>query len=388
MAAFPLQPGMADVLDGGGAAQMTAAPPQNPQEVEGRKAAWQQVLDDPNVKSAILRMGLNLMQGREQGESTMGAIGRTGIDAMDFYGFKTELDRKRALDERGMKLDERRADASIARDESLTTATNQQTSQEQAKFAEWTSQADLRKQKAQQEVQTLIAQGKSAEAQALKAKFEADEMAQFQAFKEANPALANASYTATLEAPVAQVRADKARANASNASAAASMEQVDASKESRAATPAWIAALPDEEARTYAMVHKGTKTQPQIEQEIAAGMHHGTSRKFDTSTATTSGFEGMADSLILLYSQLDPIEKSRYKSFDDWVLETQQATVGKSTGEVLRIAKAKLAQGGGAPAAQPAPASQAPAPGQRVEGQTYQTPRGPMKWTKEGWISP
>lgn len=32
--------------------------------------------------------------------------------------------------------------------------------------------------------------------------------------------------------------------------------------------------------------------------------------------------------------------------------------------------------------------AQVPPPANRVAGQTYQTPRGPMKWTREGWVQP
>ena len=44
-------------------------------------------------------------------------------------------------------------------------------------------------------------------------------------------------------------------------------------------------------------------------------------------------------------------------------------------------------QGGGAsnPTTAPPPAAAQP-PRQRVVGQTYPTPRGPMKWTGTGWL--
>ena len=384
MAAFPLQPGMADILDNP-AGKFDAPVPQNPQEVDGRKKAWQHVLDDPNVKSSILRMGLNLMQGREEGENLGGAIGRTGLDAMDFYGFKTEQDRKRAIDERALQLDERQGEASINRDVAATEASKQDTAQKKVEFTEWEAQANVRKQKAEQEVKNLITQGKTAEAQALKTSYEADELKRFQAFKDANPDAVDASFEATLKLPTAELGAVKARANASNASAAASMESVKDSREGRTAKPAWIAAMPDDEAQLYAMAHKDSKTQSQINTDIALGLHKNITSKNDPRSADDSGFEGMADSLITMYNALDPKEKSRYSSFDDWVTQTKQATVGKSLGSVLRIANQKLATGGGAaPAASTAPP--APPAGQRVEGQVYQTPRGDMKWTKDGWI--
>ncbi|HYE38162.1 hypothetical protein [Methylocaldum sp.] len=385
MATFPVQPGMADILDNPNGAMM-AAPPQNPQEVEGRKKAWQHVLDDPNVKSSILRMGLNLLQGREQGESTMQAVGRTGLDAMDFYGFKTELDRKREIDERALQMDEKRTNASVARDESLTRSTDQQTGQRTVEFKEWESQAEIRKGTARQQYQNLVTQGKTAEAQALKAQFEADEAKRFQDYKAANPDAVNASYQATLDLPKAELKATNARANASNASAAASMENVTASKEGREATPAWIAALPDEEARLYAMANKDVKTQAEINADILAGAHKYITTSSTRGSADLSGFEGMADSLITQWSSLDPKEQSKYKHFDDWVNQTQQMTVGKSAGTVLAIAKQKLAAGGGASASTGIPLAPQD-PSQRVEGQVYTNQNGQKaKWTGKGWV--
>lgn len=66
------------------------------------------------------------------------------------------------------------------------------------------------------------------------------------------------------------------------------------------------------------------------------------------------------------------ISKDRKKLPGDWFIGTKVLTTGKPP-----AAGATTVQ---------QPAAAVPAPAQRVKGQVYQTPRGPMKWTGTGWV--
>lgn len=339
MAVFGQNENLSAVLDNP-AGQMQGELPKTQGEVEQRKGAWSQLLDDPNAKSALFRMGLQMMRGTEPGEGGLAATARAGMDAMDYFAVKNELDRKREREGKKDALEEKRVTADIAQSEASTASTAQSTQQNQVKFDEWKTEAGNRKQKSDLEVQNLIRSGRTEEARLKKAEFEANEAKLRNAFIEANPELRNSSFAAELQLPTAQLNKEKAATNAQNASAAASMESVQTSKDDRTARPAWIKNLPDEEAQLYAMTQKDLKSQEEINADIVNGLHKGISRKNDKTTTTQDGITGMAQALVNEYENLSPAEKDKHPLFDKWVQDVKPTTVGASLGAVLSAAKA------------------------------------------------
>jgi hypothetical protein len=356
------QPSMASVVNPQPEmAAMQTAPPTTPQELDSRKSLWGQLLDDPNMKSSLLRMGMQMMQGQRPNESALGATARAGMDAMDYYGVKNELDRKRAREAGKDTLEANRVNADIRQTDAATANTEQTTSQNAAKFAEWQGFEQQRKDEAKLKIDNLTREGKTQDAQLAKTEYERDALKRKADFIAAHPELADKANSAELEMPVAALAKEKAQTNQAQAATGASVAATDVSKEAlkqsqekNAATPAWIAALGDEEAQLYAQANKDHKTQSQIMADIAGGLHKGISRKNDKSGTSIEGYEGMAQALMLEWQALPPAQKIKEGSFDTWVQNNKQAPVGQATGNVLLRAKQILEQSGspssGAPA--------------------------------------
>lgn len=320
--------------------------PQTPQEVQMRKGQWQEVLANPNMKSALLRMGLQMMQGTRPGESALGATARAGIGAMDYFAAKQDIDRRNARDQQKLNLDTRNTESQIASRTAQTGLQVQEGQQNTAKFAEWQSQSDVRRRAAEAQYQNLLREGKLDDARLLEAKFKADEAKAKQDFLQANPGLREQSMrdellqpTAELARTRAQTTASNASAGSANASAAKSRAETAALNEDTKNMPAWIRALPDKEAQLYAQTNKGTKTQTQIISDIGLGKHHGL---IDKSTAAGGGdaigYQGMAQSIVERYRN-DPRGKRSGMSLDQYAAENYNVTLGKSAGTVLALAK-------------------------------------------------
>lgn len=133
-----LQP-MTDGLQG-----LFTAPPATPEEFVQRKSAWQEILNEPNAKAAILRMGLNMLRGTQGNESTGGAIARNALDAMDYYGAANELDQKKLQETEQRALEKKQKEASIAQTEVQTAGAIQTNKQQAAQNQEWANSAGKR----------------------------------------------------------------------------------------------------------------------------------------------------------------------------------------------------------------------------------------------------
>jgi hypothetical protein len=333
--------GFSDIINNDNAQLRSAPIPQQPQEVEQRRGQWNQLLEDPNAKSALFRMGLNLLRGNYQGESTAGAIGRTAMDAMDFYGFRNELERKRQMEQQRFGLESRQANANIAR-------TEQATSQESAKFAEWKQGASQRQEVAQLEIDNLRRQGKTEEARAKEAEFKVAEAERKAEFIKQNPELADQAMRDELALPTAELRQTEAQTRASNASAAnanasaqRTKQTAQAEQEELDAMPAWIRALPSPEAQTYAIANRD-KPQSEIMAGLDRGEHFRFVKPSATSAADAGAYDALADSIITQY-------KARGKpgeSIDTFVTNNYNVTLGKSAGAVMQRIQEKMGQGG------------------------------------------
>lgn len=340
-------PGFDTIVNAPQGQMMSAGAPKTPDEAASRKAQWDQLLSDPNAKGALLRMGLNLMRGTRTGESPLGAIGRTGIDAMDYYGQKTELDRQRDVAAKKLALETKDTTSRID-------ARQQTTDQERQKFDEWKTGAEQRKQKADLEVQNLQRSGRLEEARIKKAEFDAQEAQAKQDFIKANPGAQQRGWLAELDKPVAELAQTRAQTAASAASTAATQQKTKQAQAEYDAMPNWIRVIPDEEARTYANAMKSSKTQSEIEADIAAGKHVGTTNKgarWGAGTAPGMEYTAQAQSILEQYDALSPQEKARYPTVDSYVTANYNVTLGKAASGVIGEVKRLQAMQGGAPAA-------------------------------------
>lgn len=338
------QGGIAGLLDNSLSTVMTA-PPTTPQEQMQRRQSWSEVLANPNMKSALLRMGLQMMRGTRPGESALGATARAGIGAMDYYAAKQDLDRRRGMDQQKLDLDKRNTESQIQSRTVQSAGQMQDMQQSQAKFSEWTSQSDMRRKTAEEQYNNLVRDGKVDEARLVNEKFKSEEAQAKADFMRANPNLRDQAMrdelmrpTAELEQTRAQTAASRASASNAAANAAESRAKLGILQEDKANMPAWIRALPDKEAQMYAQANKGSKTQTQIMSDIGLGKHHGLIDDQRAGGDDAVGYQGMAQSIVERYRS-DPRGKKSGMSLDQYVAENYNVTLGKSAGTVLSLAK-------------------------------------------------
>lgn len=318
-----------------------------------KRAEWSALLEDPNMKSALFRMGLQMMRGTRPGESNMSAVARTGIGAMDYYASKNELDRKKALEERKVKNDERNLDSQIENRTAQTAGQVQQNQENSAKFAEWETLRDTRAKTAAQNVKNLELQGKTQEAQLLKSQLELEDAKAYADFIAANPGDAEKARKAKLMKPLFEQEQTQAQTASSRASAASSYalatERTQDTKQKKAlydAAPAWIQALEsDTDAMQYAMANKSIKSQPEIEADLRAGKHHNFVARKTGGGAGLIGagneYTGQAESILQQYETAD---KTKYPTVDDYITAMYNVNLGKSASGV--ISEVKRLQGG------------------------------------------
>lgn len=367
-------------------AQPTAAP-QNPD----KRAAWSQLLEDPNMKSALFRMGLQMMQGTRQGESGLAATARAGMGAMDYYGAKNELDRKRASETSKAALDARNVESQIQGRDVQTQSAQQELEQSKTKFMEWTTEADNRKLTADQTVRNLQTQGRFEEARMAKTQFELEEVKRYADFIKANPKLAAEADSAKLKKPIleanqtiAQTGASNASASNSSASAANTRQKTQQEQAVYNAMPPWIQALDaDKEAQSYAMANKDVKTQSQIQEDLRNRLHHGFVESKTGAASDLSGYEAQAQSALRMWEA-----DGKRTSLDQFISDNYNVTFGsKGAGEVLKAANRILAsQQGATPTAQtPIKMDKVPPIKDRVVGKEYDLPGGTFKWNGRAW---
>lgn len=297
--------------------------PQAPEEVEQRKAGWTKLLEDPNAKAALFRMGLNMMQGTRQNESTIGAIGRNAIDAMDYYGAVTDLDRRRKQQEDRLALDTKNVNSQIASREVATAGQKQQNAQESAKFTEWQSEAETRKAKNKADVDSLISQNKLRDAQILKASFETEEAKRKADFIKANPELAATAMRAELLKPEAELNQTYAQTGSSEAN----MRRTDA-----------LMGIDAEELKL-----KQDEFNAKLDGRLPGGADD------------NSKYTGQAKNILQRYKNAD---KKRYPTLDDFIAAHYNESLGQSASgvydEIERLQGTKVTVPSTTPGASPA----------------------------------
>jgi hypothetical protein len=306
--------------------QSVAAPaPQNPMEVEARRGQWAQVLEDPNMKAALFRMGLQMMQGPDEFETGAGAVGRAGMDAMDFYAARNELDRRNAAEGRKEQRDTRELDSQIeARDVAMDNDRSAIT-ERNTKLAEWTSQSDLRRRDAEANIKNLEATGRLSEARAATENFQAAELKRKADFIAANPELAAQMQKDEMAMAGAKLASEKASANSSNASAENSRSAANQrNKESYRNERTWDY-MTAEERKALMLNPSGSKS--------------------GAEGAEPSPYAAQAESILSEYNRLSQKEKDKYGTVDNYVTQNFNVSLGKSASGVL--GEIKRLQGAG-----------------------------------------
>jgi hypothetical protein len=314
--------------------QAVAAPlPQNPQEIDARRSQWSQVLEDPNMKAALFRMGLQMMQGPDQGESGLGATARAGMDAMDFYAARSELDRRNAAEARKEQRDTRELDSQIEARGVAMDNDRSAINERNVKLKDFEANADLRKRDAEATIANLQATGRLSEARAVTEKYQADELKRKADFIAANPELADQMQKDEMAMAGAKLASEKAQANSANASAANSMSAANQrNKESYRDEKTWDFMTADERKSLMLKPSGGG----------AAG-------------AEPSPYTAQAESILSEYNRLPQKEKDKYATVDNYVIQNFNVSLGKSASGVL--GEIKRLQGGGS-GATPAGASE------------------------------
>jgi len=300
--------------------------PQTPQEVQSRKSQWAQVLEDPNMKGALLRMGLQMIQGSRQNESSAGTVARAGMNALDYYGAKTALDAKNKTEAEKAALDARNVNSQIEGRDATTAGTRVETETNQSKLNEWNTQSDMRKKTAQTTYDNLVTSGKLDEAKLLKSSFEAEQLKSQADFLRANPTLASKINYATLTEPIQKM-------NKNDSSIGVDEAQMRS------------LANDDEVARGNLDVNRSQVglQKRELEAKIDGTLQTG------SSTDKSADYDGAADLVLAEYARAD---KKKYPTVEKFVSENYNVTLGKSVAGVMKSIKAKQAAGsptGGTP---------------------------------------
>lgn len=306
---------------------VSAPPPQNPQEVDSRRGQWSQILEDPNMKAALFRMGLQMLQGPGDGEDAMGATARAGMDAMDFYAARNELDRRNAAEGRKEVLDTRNTDSQIEARGVAMDNDRAQIEERSVKLDEWKSQSDIRRKTLDQEVANLQATGRLTEARAKVADFETAELKRKADFIAANPKLADAMQRAEMALPAAKLNTENAQAASGYASAANSRS---------AANQRDKEAYRDERTWDYMTAE---------ERKAMLLNPSGSASRGGAAGDEPSPYAAQAESILSEYNRLPEKDKLKYGTVDNYVTQNFNVSLGKSASGVLGEIK-RLQRGG------------------------------------------
>jgi hypothetical protein len=295
---------------------MQTAPPTTQAEVQGRRSEWSKALEDPNMKSALFRMGLQMMRGQNPGETGLAATARAGMDAMDFYATRTELDRKNKLEADAAAMQNRNTESQIETRGAQTGMAQAGESREQMKFDEWTEGKAQREQKNKLELEKAQRDGDTGKIDLLIKQQNLDEVKARADFLRQNPEMLKGTFKAEFEAPQLKNESQRAStaqsyasANSSNTSAKNAREQAQREAE------IWESMTPEE--RKQKTLYPNGKS-------ASAG-----------SGAESGEYDGLAKSIIQEYNALPEKDKARYPTIDSYMQANYNITLGKSASAVF-----------------------------------------------------
>lgn len=365
----PAQGGAPTVPAGGMAAPAVQAPIQTPEP-----SFMEKLRSDPAMMQSMLMMGARLMQTSGYSQDPMKDIGDAVMIGSATHNMMKENELANARADEEMRRRNALTDAQIGQTLANTESTQLETSQKRQSFPETQKKAAL-------EIKRLEAEGKRTEAMAIREAFRSDPK---RLAEEWNLDMAK----------------DQASVNASNASAASSMSNVEFNKERTKGAKAENSAfdvlnnlLADEravEAATRALNKgktdkSGNKASTDAQKQLIRDAHPDWTDQQVAEEALARGGTSKTDPVTLARKVLETPEE-----FPPEDVANARLIVGQTLANtVSRKGKA----GGVNPAATSAPAAATPAKvttlpplNTRVIGQVYPTPMGQMKWTAAGWV--
>jgi hypothetical protein len=300
------------------------APPQSPQEFEQRKAGWQQVLDDPNVKSTLLHMGLQMMRGTRYGENNLQATARAGTDAMDYLAGKTEIDRKTALEAQKSANETLRAESLSKYEAAQTTKTQQDTAQESVKFDEWKADRQKRIDEGAATIAKLKAEGRWRDAEAVKTELENTDKGIIAQYKKDNPGIVGAAMEAEFTLPVEKLLSERALTAERNAATGVHGLVTKETNLKISGLESVPADLRDADKGTidYYLSRKSANVpEAQIREELSQGLQHQEAYTGKThSSRTPLDYWDNKVEYQRLYDLLSSEEKKKYPSLNSYII--------------------------------------------------------------------
>lgn len=351
-------------------------PPSNPQEMQERQSGWatlmQKLETDPTYSTALMRLGTNLMQPVAQGQTPLGQSGLAIQDAMNYFTFQQGERRRAGLDvaesqrrERGVNVAERREATGERVAESQIQSADVQRRGEEQRIKQNEKLYPMTLKKMQQEIDASVSRGIVDEAQA--------------EFLRQRARLYPAEVAAEINRAEAQARA------------AGKPGEYDILQAVAAATAKAEGISPDEAlaklggARYGKSSGAGAQTLIQQERIIRSA---NPKQEGETPEAWNQRISAILQKQMQTAKGKDR-EESRIKFITD------NPYMARSPQEAAKMFDEMYPGGEGSapPAAAPLPGKSsaikypyAPAVEQRKPGTTYDTPRGPMKWTGTGWV--
>lgn len=329
---------------------------------------------DPALMQSMLMMGARLMQTSGYSQDPMKDIGDAVMIGSATHNMMKENELANARAEEEMRRRNALADAQIGQTLANTESTQLETSQKRQSFPETQKKAAL-------EIKRLEAEGKRTEAMAIREAFRSDPKRLAEEWS-------------------LDIAKDRASVNASNASAASSMSNVEFNKERTKGAKAENSAfdvlnnpLADERAveASARALNKGktdktgNKASTDAQKQLIRDAHPDWTDQQVAEEALARGGTSKTDPVTLARKVLETPEE-----FPPEDVANARLIVGQTLANtVSRKGKA----GGVNPAATSAPAAATPAKvttlpplNTRVIGQVYPTPMGQMKWTAAGWV--
>lgn len=329
---------------------------------------------DPALMQSMLMMGARLMQTSGYSQDPMKDIGDAVMIGSATHNMMKENEYANARADEEMRRRNALADAQIGQTVANTEQTQLETSQKRQSFPETQKKAAL-------EIKRLEAEGKRAEAMAIREAYRSD------------PARLAQEWNL-------DVAKDKASIAASGASAASSMSNVEFNRErtkgarlENSAFETLANPLANDRAVEAASrgLNKGktdktgARAQQDAEEARIKRAHPDWTDQRVAEEALARGGTSKTDPVTLARKVLEMPEE-----FTPEDVENAKQIVGQTLAETAGRKAGKAGGGtpkpGAAPAAAPAKATTLPPLNTRVIGQVYPTPMGQMKWTAAGWV--
>ena len=362
------QGGVPAVPQGVMAAPAVQAPIQAPEPTFTDK-----LRSDPALMQSMLMMGARLMQTSGYSQDPMKDIGDAVMIGSATHNMMKENELANARADEEMRRRNALTDAQIGQALANTESTQLETSQKRQSFPETQKKAAL-------EIKRLEAEGKRTEAMAIREAFRSD------------PKRLAEEWSLDIDK-------DRASINASNASAASSMSNVEFNKERTKGAKAENSAfatlanpLADDRAVEAASrsLNKGktdktgAKAQQDADEARIKRAHPDWTDQQVAEEALARGGTSKTDPVTLARKVLEMPEE-----FTPEDVEYAKQIVGQTLAETAGRKAGKAGAGSpkpGAPTAASTKVTTLPPLNTRVIGQVYPTPMGQMKWTAAGWV--